>query len=265
MKEFEVTKQQADQFLSAIQISEIENSPSGLELLINTTLGRVPFTNIMMLVRPRRSPTHQEIIEDMLSLRGGPCGHFNPFMNELLRHLGFDSSLVPGWMEGKLSHMAIIVKINANEWWLDFGNGHPYLSPININSNDVKCHAGLSYRVIVNSDSSYSLEHRLPHEDSFSQNYRFTTERVPFSFFDEMVESHYTTPGFGPFLSGVRFIRYPLGEMLAIRDNQLLKTTDGKISKEKIKSLDEMERLITTGFEQATYPLARGMEVLGWS
>jgi hypothetical protein len=53
--------------------------------------------------------------------------------------------------------------------------------------------------------------------------------------------------------------------MLAIRDDQLLKTADGKMTKEKIKSLDEMERLITTGFEQATYPLPTGLEVLGWS
>ena len=265
MKEFKVTKQQAEQFLSLIGITDVENSPFGLECLVHTTLGRVPFTNIMMLVRPRRSPTHQEIIEDMMSLRGGPCGHFNPFMNELLRHLGFDSSLVPGWMDGKLSHMAIIIKIDADQWWVDFGNGHPYLSPINISSDDVKCHAGLSYRVTMNDDSSYSLEHRLAHEVSFSQNYRFTTESVPFSFFDEMVDSHYTTPGFGPFLSGVRFIRYPQGEMLAIRDDQLLKTIDGEISKEKIDSLDEMERLITTVFEQANYPLATGLEVLGWS
>ena len=219
----------------------------------------------MMLVRPRRSPTHEEIIEDMLSLRGGPCGHYNPFMNEVLRHCGFDSSLVPAWMGGKLSHMALVVRLEDGDWWLDFGNGHPYLSPIRLDSESAATHAGLTYRIRSPSEGVYALEHRLPNDDEFSENYRFTTERVPFSHFDEMVEAHYTKPGFGPFLDGIRFIRFPAGEMLAIRDGQLLCTSEGELVKESIEGIDRMEQIVTSSFRQATYPVRRGLEVLGWS
>jgi arylamine N-acetyltransferase len=265
MSQFKVTSEQSRLFINAIEILEVEQSPEHLRALAQTALERVPFTNIMMLVRPRRSPTHEEIIDDMLSLRGGPCGHYNPFMNEVLCHLGFDSSLVPAWMNGKLSHMAIVVNLDREKWWLDFGNGHPYLSPICLGSNEVQCHAGLSYRITSDSGEFHRLEHRLPGQESFTENYRFTTQRVTFSFFDDMVEAHYTMPGFGPFLDGVRFIRFPEGEMLAIRDKELLRTSCGEMEKTAIKDVSEMERIVTTEFDQATYPLRQGLEVLGWS
>jgi len=264
MSEFGISKQQAHSFLESIGAVEVEHSPMGLAFLIRTALAKIPFTNIMMLVRPRRSPTHDEIIDDMMSLRGGPCGHYNPFMNEVLKFLGFDSSLVPGWMNGKLSHMAIVVTIDVDKWWLDFGNGHPYLSPIQLGSNELQSHAGLTYRITVNCADSFSLEHRLPGAVDFTENYRFTTSRVPFSFFDDMVESHYTTPGFGPFLAGVRFIRYPEGELLAIRDDVLMSTSEGRMTKEQIEGLEDMERIVSTRFKQAIYPLQEGLEVLGW-
>ena len=70
MKEFQINPEQAEAFLKSLGINEVEKTEDGLKKLIRRTLSTVPFTNIMMLVRPRRSPTHKEIIEDMLSLRG---------------------------------------------------------------------------------------------------------------------------------------------------------------------------------------------------
>jgi arylamine N-acetyltransferase len=201
----------------------------------------------------------------MISLKGGPCGHYNPFMKEVLRHCGFDSKLVPAWMKGKLSHMAINVRIEENNWWLDFGNGHPYLTPILIGSDSTHTHAGLTYRIRANSDGKFTLEHLLPDDMSFSENYIFATEGVPFSFFDEMVQLHYTKPDFGPFLQGIRFIRFPEGEMLAVRDHQLLRTVNGKMKKEIIEDISKMEQIIDASFQQATYPLRNGLGVLGWS
>ncbi len=265
MIDFRVNEEQAMSFLSSIGAEKIECSPSGLQNLIRSSLSTVPFTNIMMLARPRKSPTKEEIIDDMLSLRGGPCGHYNPFMNEILRHCGFDSSLIPGWMRGQLSHMAIIVKIDGENWWADFGNGHPYLTPIRLGSERIIRHAGLEYRIMNRTGGIHSLEHRKNGEEDFTENYNFTTERVPFSFFEEMVSLHYTNPGFGPFLEGIRFIRFPGGEMIAIRDETVLITSEGKITKNRIAENGGMEKIIEAHFNQAKYPLRDGLEALGWS
>jgi arylamine N-acetyltransferase len=264
MIDFRVNEEQALSFLSSIGLQKIDCSSSGLQKLIRSSLSIVPFTNIMMLARPRKPPTQEEIIDDMLSLRGGPCGHYNPFMNEILRYCGFDSSLIPAWIKGQLSHMAIIIKIEGENWWVDFGNGHPYLTPIRLSSEEIIKHAGMEYRITNNSNGTYSLEHRTTGKEDFMENYIFTTKRVPFSFFEEMVRLHYTNPGFGPFLEGIRFIRFPDCEMIAVRDKTILITSDGTIMKSRITENGGMEEVIKTHFSQAKYPLRDGLEVLGW-
>jgi hypothetical protein len=53
--------------------------------------------------------------------------------------------------------------------------------------------------------------------------------------------------------------------MLAVRDHQLLRTINGEIEKEIIEDISKMEKIIGSSFQQATYPLRKGLEVLGWS
>ena len=79
-----------------------------------------------------------------------------------------------------------------------------------------------------------------------------------------MVRLHYTNPEFGPFLEGIRFIRFPDGEMIAIRDETVLITREGKITKNRIAENGGIEKIIESHFNQAKYPLRDGLEALGW-
>lgn len=264
MTELNLSPQQAQSFIDQVHPSRVETTPEGLRRFIQSVLAKVPFTNIMMLVRPRKSPTKEEIIEDMLFLRGGPCGHYNPFMNEIFNYLGFDSGLAPAWMKGEMSHIAIVLYIGEEKWWIDCGNGHPYLSPIRIGSDEIKTHAGLSYRIVEANDGRFAVQHRHSADTEFLTNYEFVLKRVPFSHFDQMVHAHYTNPEFGPFLQGLRFIRFPDSELLAVRDRSLLKTTTGMLEKRDITGTSELERIIELNFPSANYPISEGMEALGW-
>ena len=264
MIDLQLTPQQAQRFIEQVHPSRVEATAEGLRRFIQSVVEKVPFTNIMMLVRQRKSPTKEEIIEDMLSLRGGPCGHYNPFMNEILKHLGFDSGLVPAWIQGDMSHIAIVLYIGEEKWWVDCGNGHPYLSPIRIDSDEIKTHAGLSYRIVHANCSRFAVQHRHSEDAEFLTNYEFVLKRVPFSHFDQMVHAHYTNPEFGPFLNGLRFIRFPDDELLAVRDWTLLKTTAGNLDKRDIKGAAELQRIIELNFPYANYPISEGMEALGW-
>ena len=79
-----------------------------------------------------------------------------------------------------------------------------------------------------------------------------------------MVSLHYTSPGFGPFLEGIRFIRFPGGEMIAIRDKTVIITSQGRVTKNRITGNGGIEKVIKTHFSQAKYPLRDGLEALGW-
>ena len=264
MDEYMVEAEALDAFREAVGIGDPEPSLSSLRRITMLVLGHVPFTNIMMLVRPRRSPRFHEITDDMLSLRGGPCGHFNPFMNLLLGHIGFDSSLVPATMHGTLSHMAVVTRIEGDSWWSDFGNGHPYLSPIRLGSSEKVTHAGLTYTVNSEPGGDFSVEHRYPGCESFTLDYSFTNTPVELSHFDEMVETHYTDPRFGPFLTGLRFARFPEGELVAIRDRELLLTKDGVMEKHPLVDSRKIADAVKQHFPQADYPIEDGLRFLGW-
>ena len=264
MEEYSIDVEALDVFQKAVKIDDMEPSVESLRRITELVLGHVPFTNIMMLNRPRRSPRFDEITDDMLSLRGGPCGHFNPFMNLLLKRIGFDSSLVPAKMNGKLSHMAIVTHIEGDLWWNDFGNGHPYLSPIRLESSEEVTHAGLTYAITCNQDGSFAVRHRYLGDNDFTVDYSFENNPVEFSYFKEMIEEHYTNEKFGPFLTGLRFIRFPEGEMVAIRDRELLLTKDGLLEKHQFSDSSEIIDAVKKHFAQADYPIESGLRSLGW-
>ena len=52
--------------------------------------------------------------------------------------------------------------------------------------------------------------------------------------------------------------------MIAIRDDTVLITSEGEITKNRIAENGGMEKIIETHFNQAKYPLRDGLEALGW-
>ena len=232
-------------------------SIDALRNLVRTYLGRVPFQNITMLARPRRSPTLEEIVDDVLSGRGGPCGVMNPFMAALLHRLGYDVCLLSGSMQEPDCHIALAVHLEGQEWWLDVGNGHPYLEPIRLGDDSSRSFAGLTWRVRPLELQSFAVEHLFPGEMDWKTSYIFAMEPRPFSFFTSMIEAHYTRPCFGPFLLGLRMIRYPHGHIDALRDQTRLRGA-GPVTRDELPDREailaaacEIAGEIEMPFEQA--------------
>ncbi len=80
----------------------------------------------------------------------------------------------------------------------------------------------------------------------------------------KMIKEHYTNEKFGPFLTGLRFIRFPEGELVAIRDRELLRTRDGVIEKHRLVESSEIVKAVREHFPQADYPVEDGLRFLGW-
>lgn len=260
-----MTQEDSSQFKSILGISDWTPNEDTLRAIIAQTLRKIPFTNIMMLTRDRRPPSCEEILNDMLSMKGGPCGHYNPFMASFLTTLGFDCSLVPAWMNSVLCHIAIIVKLANKKFWIDCGNGHPYLSPLELRDGVTASHAGLVYRIVKCGEKKYQLFHKHSDQGDFELNYEFMDQPVEFDFFDQMVKSHYMEEDFGPFLTGLRLIMYPNDELFAIRNKELLTTEKGALKKHKFGDLRELTETIESKFVNARYPMDGVFESLGWT
>lgn len=207
MVEFEISldDSEIESFLKQIHVSKQEPSVRFLQQIVSGVVEYVPFQNLTMLTAPRCRPSIETIKLEMLSGMGGLCTARNPFLHELLRHLGFEPKFVSSTMGEPDCHITLIVNLDNEDWWVDVGNGYPYFEPVKL--GDEKTHSNwfFSYRIVKNSNK-WEVQHNF--SSDWTVNHFFTGEGVDYSRFDRMHELHYTVPGWGPFLTGLRVNRF---------------------------------------------------------
>ncbi len=196
-------------------------SKPALTRLLAQLLERLPFQNLCMLARPRRAPSLAEVRVDMLDGRGGPCGHMNPFLAALLHELGYGVTLVAGSMQAPDCHIALIVTLAGERLWVDAGNGFPYWEPIPLGDERPRLHPLLDHRLRRLEGDRWQVQHRRAGESEWFGNYDFDLTPRAFDSFTSMIAAHYSQPGYGPFLLGLRANRYPPGRAIVIRDRVL--------------------------------------------
>jgi N-hydroxyarylamine O-acetyltransferase len=232
-----------------------------LGALLRAYLGKVPFQNVGMLARWGRAPTVAELLDDMRGGRGGPCNVMNPFLAALLSRLGYDVSLLSGTMQQPDCHIALLVRCEGRACWLDVGNGHPYLEPVALGDEAPRLHAGLTYRLTARPEpDTYAVEHSVQ-GGPWRTSYTFLPVSRPLRFFARMIEQHHTEPGFGPFLSGLRIIRFPDGEMTAIRDDVFL-TGGEPLRKTRLESRGALLDVLREHFPDVDLPISEALRSL---
>jgi|MDSW01.1.fsa_nt_gb N-hydroxyarylamine O-acetyltransferase len=200
------TDEEVESFLHRIEVNCSQPSPSFLEAIVSGIIEHIPFQNFSMLTDDWVRPSPHKIKLDMLSGHGGLCTVRNPFLHELLDRLGFSVRFVSSTIMEPDCHISLLVNIDNKDWWVDVGNGFPYLKPIMLGDESEVTHPFIHYR-IVNVEDRWHVQHRKPEED-WKTNHHFSDIGVPYSVFDKMHHLHYSTPGWGPFLTGLRVNRW---------------------------------------------------------
>lgn len=236
-------------------------SNAALAAIVGRMLARVPFQNVCMLARPRRAPTLAEIRDDMLSGRGGPCGHQNPFLAALLHELGYDVALVAGTMQAPNCHVALIVTLVGEPAWIDVGNGFPYLEPIALGDARPRRHPMLEHRLIARDDGRHQIEHRPRGHDAWLRNYDFDQTPRPFGDFADMIASHYSQPGYGPFLLGLRVNGHTPDRSIVLRD-RVLRIVDAEHDESCTLDDAALAAALREHFPTADLPLREALEQL---
>jgi len=220
MSDFEIsfTKEEIRDFLERIEIEESELSEEFLKSIISGIIEHIPFQNISMLTNERIRPSEEMIKSDMLSGMGGLCTVRNPFIHEFLRALGFNVRFISSTMKEIDCHISLIVNINDIDWWVDVGNGFPYIEPVMIGDASVKSNWFMSYKLVFKKNR-YHVYHKL-NTGIWKSNHHFSIGKVEYSIFDRMHELHYSQPEWGPFLTGLRVNRFWGNGGVIIRDER---------------------------------------------
>lgn len=210
-----------NRFLRLIGAPRRNPSHKYLVKLLRACYARIPFQNLSMLTGPRHPPHQDAIIAMMLRGLGGPCDVNNFFFCALLHKLNFDVGLLPASMHEPDCHIGLIVVFKERipkNYWVDFGNGFPYLTPLPIIDGASAAHLGFEYGLEIRGATASVWQNILGEQDRII-NQAIKLQPVHYSYFDMMRVRHYGESGFGPFLSGVRINRWEVDSGFIMRDN----------------------------------------------
>lgn len=199
-----------------------------LQHVTGTLMASCCYNNIPMLIRNRgRAPTWEEIAGDMLSGAGGPCTVANIFLREFLCYLGFNCEFLPCYKvkdkQAELMHIGLLVRVEQDNYFLDFGNGYPYFSPASFDTPNSYSHGGLHYRLQHRGGARYTMRHKsakgsnFGKTDSFEDDFLIELKPKPLRYFNDMMHRHYTDRSFSHFLRSLRLINFPNGGVFALR------------------------------------------------
>lgn len=206
-------------------------SLSLLNTLIEKTLRHIPYHNLTVLVRPRRPPTPEEIRHDFLSGIGGPCAVVNAGFASLLHALGFTVSLLPATIDHKQDcHVAILVSLQGRTYYVDVGNGKPYLCAAALGDAPRVYGETFPWRLVWRSVANqFELLHgKRMGDDEISWSSApaicFNPRRtVKYTYFRPMIERSRTDRSYGVALRSLRLCRYPdPSRRVGLRDAQLI-------------------------------------------
>ena len=213
-----LAESQTRQYLDYIGVEFSQPSLSFLRKIIRNTYAIIPFQNLTMLNRPKVPPSSESIVHDMLSGLGGLCTTINPFIAALLHNLGFDVSLLMVSMERPNCHIGLRVDLDDQCYWVDLGNGFPYLEPLPLKDGATYHHPKFSYMLELQQGGWAVRQSVLLSKDT-KINQIFVNKARHYDAFKLMRKRHYTEKDYGPFLSGIRINRWTSDSVFLLRDD----------------------------------------------
>ncbi|MDQ7074783.1 MAG: arylamine N-acetyltransferase [Gammaproteobacteria bacterium] len=218
---------QTEHFLNTLHINARDVSLETLRTVIRAIYANIPFQNLTMLCRPAEPPTKQQIISDMMKGMGGLCTTSNPFLCALLQTMGFNAGLHIVSMEKPDCHIGLIVQLNEKKYFVDVGNGFPYLEPLELKNNSQHRVLNFEYQLIQTGES-WAIQQTVLGSRKKIIDQTFSAKLCHYSAFTRMRKKHYTEVNYGPFLTSIRINLWSHQNGFMLRNKTVLNIPDTK-------------------------------------
>ncbi|MEZ4473421.1 MAG: arylamine N-acetyltransferase [bacterium] len=121
-----------DAYLARLGRPDVSIDAAGLARLQAAHLMAVPFHNLLLVAndgQPWELPALPAVIDAAIAGVGGNCDRTTPPFTALLQALGFDAHLAAATVRAPRDHFVCVVRVGAERFLCDVGNGHLYLRP----------------------------------------------------------------------------------------------------------------------------------------
>lgn len=256
----------ARRYLAHLGVERRAPSLAALTELVTAHLGRVPFENVSKLVLAARGvppglPSLDRFLDDMETHGlGGTCYVLNPFLGDLLRHLGYGVELRGADMDQPDVHVINVVTLEDSPWLVDVGYGAPFFAPLPLATADpvVMTRGGFTY-VLHPQDSRGRSRLDQQRDGEVVHGYVVNPQaRDPREFTDVVVDSYRPD---SPFLNQLRIIRHRPGRSASLRGVTARLNIHGQEREQDLAGRADVRRFVAEEFGIAAAPLD---EALDW-
>lgn len=198
-----------------------------------------------------------DAVRHALSGRGGPCHVQAAGFASLLRGLGYEAMLLPATVKERDDHLVVGVALDGERWLCDVGNGHPYPAPFAFDRAESSSLWGWHFSTKRTAEGLH-LHRSLP-EGGHKQMYVARWEPRRYDEFASVIASHHGRVGFGPFMTGLRAVRFTPAGMLTLRDTRYERHTHFGLTVRSVLDASACARLLEGPFGLAEAPIARAL------
>ncbi len=191
-----------EKYLPRIGIEQIDFVPDleNLKHLQRQHLLNIPFENLDIHwkkpINLKSESVYRKIVENK---RGGFCYELNGLFFELLQKLGYESKRISARVnDGKgnfgpeFDHLAIITRIEGEDYLVDVGFGDFFAEPIKFVLDEEQTDANGTFLIKRFDEEYFEVVKR--NDESFISQYIFTLRERSLSEFEEMCLFHQTSP-----------------------------------------------------------------------
>jgi arylamine N-acetyltransferase len=184
----------------------------------------------------------------------------------LLRSLGYRVDHVLGHISGPFGHQAVVVHLDEGRYLVDLGNGAPLFAPIPLDGiHEVHRH-GLGFRFRPSEDAPRLagqeewIRDRLS-DEGWVQGCRYELQPAADADRDAGYQ-HHLTPGTTWVLGTLTMTRSTPEAVYSLRDDTLVRYTEGGKETTILKEPDEYRRVATDVFGLPGLPIDEGLAAL---
>ena len=185
--------------------------------------------------------------------RGGFCYELNGLFNELLKALGYKTKLVSarvanseGGFGKEFDHLAIITRIDSDEWLVDVGFGEFTEHPLKL-VKDILQKDPRGNFVIEQYDDVYLIVKKLKDNGTTENQYIFSLIERSLSEFEEMCNYHQSSKESHFTQNKICSIALPDGR-ISLSNKSLKLTRNGIVTEENIMSEEDFRNKLESVF-----------------
>ena len=260
-------------YLNLLGLEQEAPSLEALTRLVRTHVLTVPFENATVLIRRAAHPPGPIPHPDPVALLDtwerkagtGVCFDIMAMLVPLLRALGYRATLILGQVSSPFGHQAIVVHFGEDRYLLDLGNGAPMFTPIPLNRVTEIHRHGLGFRFRPNDQRPRQLGREEWVRDSlidgaWKPSARFEMQPAADADRDAGYQ-HHLTPGTTWVLGTLTMSRSTTEEVFSLRDDTLVRYTEGGKETSTLTSPADYRRVATDLFGLPGLPIDDALAV----